>query len=233
MKTILITGGSHGIGKALVDRLINAADFDYIGVIGRSDVSFDDARVHYYRGDVSNYDFVHSVVAEIIASTKTIDVLINNAGISTVGLFSDMRPEDWNEILNINLSSIYNTCHEVSPYMVREHNGRIINISSVWGLVGASCEVAYSTTKGAINAFTKALAKELAPSKVAVNAIAFGAVDTSMNGHLSNEEKASLEEDIPFGRMASTDEAAEFIDRIIAMPEYFTGEIVKFDGAWI
>lgn len=233
MKTILITGGSHGIGKALVDNLSASNKYDYIGVIGRSDVVFDDNRIHYFKGDVGDYNFIQSVIEEIIASTKHIDVLVNNAGISEISLFSETSPEKWNEMLNTNINSIYNTCHEVVPYMVHEHNGRIINISSVWGLVGASCEVAYSTTKGAINAFTKALAKELAPSNISVNAIAFGAIDTTMNSHLSNEEVAELENEIPFGRMASASEAAAFIDRIIDMPEYFTGEVVKFDGAWI
>ena len=103
----------------------------------------------------------------------------------------------------------------------------------MWGLVGASCEVAYSASKGAVNSFTKALAKELAPSNIAVNAIAFGAIDTEMNAHLTKEDRALLEDEIPYGKMATPKEAATFAKQILSMPSYFTGEIVKFDGAWI
>ena len=117
--------------------------------------------------------------------------------------------------------------------MVRQKSGRIVNISSVWGLAGASCEAAYSATKGAVNAFTKALAKELAPSGISVNAIAFGAVDTRMNSFLSEEDRAALEEEIPFGRMATADEAALTIVKLLEMPEYLTGEVIKVDGGWI
>ena len=117
--------------------------------------------------------------------------------------------------------------------MIHEKDGRIINISSVWGLVGASCEVAYSATKGAINSFTKALAKELAPSNISVNAVALGAIDTRMNSNLSAEDRLSLCEEIPAGRMASPEEAADFISTISKSPSYFTGEVIKFDGAWI
>ena len=145
----------------------------------------------------------------------------------------DMNPDEWRQTVAVNLDSVYNTCHEVLPYMVKEKRGRIINISSVWGLVGASCEVAYSATKGAVNAFTKALAKELAPSGIRVNAAAFGVIDTDMNRHLSEEDRSQLEEEIPIGRMASPEEAADFIMKLIDMPDYFTGEVVKFDGGWI
>ena len=144
-----------------------------------------------------------------------------------------MTPEEFDRILRINVTSVYNTCHAVIPDMVRNQHGRILNISSVWGLVGASCEVAYSATKGAINSLTMALAKELAPSHIAVNAIAFGAVDTTMNGHLSVEEKKALCEEIPAEKMAVPEEAAACISHILAMPDYMTGEILKFDGGWI
>jgi 3-oxoacyl-[acyl-carrier protein] reductase len=116
--------------------------------------------------------------------------------------------------------------------MVHQKSGKILNISSVWGDFGASCEVAYSATKGGINSFTKALARELAPSNISVNAIAFGAIDTRMNQGLSEDERTALETEIPFGRMATADEAAEFIKSILALPAYCTGDIIKFDGGW-
>ena len=161
------------------------------------------------------------------------ELLINNAAVSYVGLLTDMTGEDWDETVSTNLTSVFNTCHAFVPDMVREKEGRIINVSSVWGLVGASCEVAYSATKGAVNAFTKALAKELAPSGIPVNAAAFGVIDTDMNRNLSDEDRSALEEEIPVGRMATPDEAAQLIVKLSEMPEYFTGEVVKFDGGWI
>ena len=241
MSTAIITGASRGIGKATAKAL--AKDFQNIVIVSKSGGSkLDDVKKSIlkegcgclsFTGDVSDYCFVESIVQTTLANTGSIDLLVNNAGISTVGLFMDMTPEEWNTILNVNLTSIYNTCHAVLPHMVSRKSGKIINISSVWGICGASLEVAYSATKGAINSFTKALAKELAPSNIQVNAVAFGAIDTEMNSHLCKEEKACLEEEIPYGRMATPEEAAMCIKNVVSMPSYLTGEIIKFDGGWI
>ena len=184
-------------------------------------------------GDVADYEFVKKMVDTVIKDACEITALINNAAISEAGLFTDTTPNNWQHIMNVNVNSVYNFCHSVLPHMINKKLGKIINISSVWGLVGASCEVAYATTKGAINAFTKALAKELAPSNISVNAIAFGAVNTTMNGHLEPEEMQSLCDEIPMGRMCSPIEAAQAIKGVLNMPEYMTGEIIKVDGAWI
>lgn len=243
MKIALITGGSRGIGKATLMEL--AKEYDVVAFCGRNadtvhatkdeveKNSETKATMAAYVGDVSDFAFVKSMVDDIIAQFGHIDLLVNNAGISKVGLMMDMTAAEWNEIVSVNLTSVYNTCHEVVPHMVSAHAGKIINVSSVWGLVGASCEVAYSATKGGVNSFTMALAKELAPSNISVNAIAFGAVDTEMNGHLSKEEAKELADEIPFGRMANVEEAAKCIAKISEMPSYFTGEIIKFDGGWI
>lgn len=239
MRTAIITGGSRGIGRAILEILTK--DYDYIAICGRNASTLENVVhsanqnciIRTFVGDVSSYEFVKTMVATVVQETGRIDVLINNAGISKVGLLMDMNPDEWNEIVNVNLTSIYNTCNAVIPHMIHEKNGKIMNISSVWGLVGASCEVAYSATKGAINSFTKALAKELAPSNISVNAVAFGAIDTEMNGHLSDEEKTELSEEIPFGRMATPIEAATCVQKLLEMPSYFTGEVVKFDGGWI
>ena len=241
MKTVLITGASRGIGRACALALAN--EFEYIAICCRNseeeltkvseEIISKGKSCRCFVGDVSDYQFVHNMVSCIAEDTGRIDVLINNAGISYVGLFTDTTPDMWKEITGVNLNSVYNTCHCVVPHMVREKSGKIINISSVWGLAGASCEVAYSATKGAINSFTKALAKELAPSNISVNAIAFGAIDTDMNSHLSSEELESLAEEIPTGRLATAYEAAECIRNILSMPGYMTGEVIKFDGAWI
>ena len=184
-------------------------------------------------GDISMNVTAKAIAIKVMKEAGSIDVLINCAAVSYVGLLMDMTPEEWQKTVAVNLDSVYNTCHEVIPHMVRQKSGRIVNISSVWGLSGASCEAAYSATKGAVNAFTKALAKELAPSGISVNAIAFGAVDTRMNSFLSEEDRASLEEEIPFGRMATADEAALTITKLWEMPEYLTGEVIKCDGGWI
>ena len=242
MKTALITGSSCGIGAATAKILSDSCDCLVLisrhrdGLLAKT---ADDIRACNscecltFSGDVSDYDFVEQTISTLEADGHAIEAVINNAGISMVGLFQDMSPADFQTILSTNVTSVFNTCHAVIPHMIKRQSGRIINVSSVWGLAGASCEVAYSATKGAVNSFTKALAKELAPSHIAVNAIAFGAVDTVMNSHLSKEEKAMLVDEIPAGKMATPEEAAICIKNILGMPAYLTGEIIKFDGAWI
>lgn len=241
MKTAIITGASRGIGKECA--LFLADKYDFIGICSsksedelmgvKDSILKKNTSCKAFVGDVSQYHFVSDMIAGIFRETGRIDLLINNAGISSVGLFTDTTPDIWQTILNTNLTSVYNCCHAVLPHMIHEKSGRILNVSSVWGLVGASCEVAYSAAKGGINSFTKALAKELAPSNISVNAIAFGAIDTSMNHHLSPQELSSLCEEIPAGRMATAKEAAQCISSLLDMPSYLTGEIIKFDGGWI
>ena len=136
-------------------------------------------------------------------------------------------------LINTNLNSIFNCCHLAVPSMISKKAGKIINISSVWGCVGASCEVAYSATKGAVNSFTKALAKELAPSNIQVNAIACGAIDTDMNRCFSEEEIRMLEEEIPCGRMGRADEVADLVFDLCKGHTFLSGQVIKFDGAWI
>ena len=143
------------------------------------------------------------------------------------------RIDDWNNIINTNLSSVFSTCKLAIPDMIRNHSGSIINISSVWGVCGASCEVAYSATKGGINAFTKALAKELAPSGINVNAIACGVIDTDMNRCFSDEERQNIIEEIPAGRMGSPDEVASLALSISEGSNYLTGQIIVLDGGYI
>lgn len=162
-----------------------------------------------------------------------IDVLVNNAGISYVGLLTDMSEEDWNRVISSNLTSVFNCCSLAIPEMVRKKSGKIINISSVWGNVGASCEVAYSASKGGMNAFTKALAKELAPSNIQVNAIACGAIDTEMNSLLTDEELSELKNEIPAGRLGRAEEVADLVYQLSRDNTYLTGQIIGLDGGWI
>ena len=175
-------------------------------------------------GDVSSPDFVKEMFEKTMERFGGIDILINNAGISHIGLLGDMSNEEWHRVMGINLEAI--------PYMLSKKSGSIVNVSSVWGNIGASMEVAYSASKGAVNSFTKALAKELAPSNIRVNAAAFGTIDTRMNSCFSAEEQTALEEEIPIGRYGTTEEAAECIYRLATAPAYLTGQILTMDGGW-
>ena len=163
----------------------------------------------------------------------SLDVLVNNAGVSYIGLLQDMSVQDWDRVIHTNLSSVFNCCKLAIPGMVSRKQGKIINISSVWGNVGASCEVAYSATKGAVNAFTKALAKELAPSGIQVNAVACGAIDTEMNQWMDESEFITLVEEIPAGRQGKAEEVADLVYHLGYKNAYLTGQVIGLDGGWI
>ena len=240
MSTVLITGASRGIGRAVA--LACAASGQYSRMIlngghdaaalqetSRLACAAGDLLCISSLGDVGDLAYVRSLRQEYGPA----DVLINNAGISWTGLLTDMDPGEWDRMIRTNLTSLYNTCHTYVPDMVSRRSGKILNISSVWGLAGASCEVAYSAAKGAVNAFTMALAKELAPSNIQVNALAPGMVDTRMNSHLSPAETTVIRDQIPAGYIVSPEEAARAVMRLLDMPPYFTGQVVKLDGAWL
>ena len=239
MSTILITGASHGVGKAFAVACAQSGRFSKIILNGGSDTAAleDTARRVSAAGDlvccadigdVSDLSYVRSLRERF----GPVDTLVNNAGISRVGLLTDMSPEEWDRVMKVNVTSLYNTCHTYVPDMVSRGGGQILNVSSVWGLCGASCEVAYSASKGAVNAFTRALAKELAPSHIRVNAVALGIVSTRMNDRLSGEEKAGIRDEIPAGYIQSPEEAAEAMLRLLEMPEYVNGTILRADGGW-
>ena len=240
-ETVLITGASSGIGRACALEL--GKTYQKIALMGyRHGEQLSETAATLRElgaecltacGDLADYDFVKGFTEQILGKWGHIDILINNAGISYVGLLTDMTPADWKQVMDTNVTSVFNTCHCVIPSMVHEKSGRILNISSIWGNVGASCEVAYSASKGAINAFTRALGKELAPSGISVNAIAFGVIDTPMNDCVTPEEKAALCEEIPAGRMASSGEAAAFMAKIVTSPAYLTAQVLTFDGGFL
>ena len=240
MRSILITGASRGVGRALALACARSGQYSKMILNGGSDAaalqetsrlvaSAGDLLCFSSLGDVGSLAYVESLRRQF----GPVQVLVNNAAVSRTGLLTDMTPDAWDALLRTNLTSLYNTCHTFVPDMVRAGSGRILNISSVWGIVGASCEVAYSASKGAVNAFTKALAKELAPSGIQVNALAPGIVDTRMNDHLSDAEKAEIAFQIPAGRMVSAEEVADAALRILDLPDYLTGEVMKMDGGWI
>ena len=171
---------------------------------------------------------------DIIHSTgRTLDVLVNNAGISTFELANDITKTSWDNIWNANVTSVISMCKYALPDFINKKAGHIINISSVWGNCGASMETAYSATKGAINSYTKALAKELAPSNISVNALACGLIDTRMNGHLSSDDLDAVIEEIPAGRIGTTDDVASVAVALTKATSYLTGQIINVDGGWI
>ena len=240
MDSILITGASSGVGRAFALACAASGRFSKIILNGGHDAAALEETARRVSaagdlvclpdlGDVGDLAYVESLRRRC----GPVNVLVNNAALSYVGLLTDTPPETWDRLMKTNLTSLYNTCRTFVPDMVSSGGGQILNVSSVWGLVGASCEVAYSASKGGVNAFTRALAKELAPSHVRVNAVALGVVDTRMNGHLSPSEKEALRDEIPAGYLVSPEEAAEAILKLLDLPEYLNGEIIRLDGAWI
>ncbi|MCM1105280.1 MAG: SDR family NAD(P)-dependent oxidoreductase [bacterium] len=237
-QTVLITGASRGIGRACAE-LFAKEGYDLFLNCLKSEKELTDlaaeltaaygARCRLFFGDVGDPHFVDRMFAQI----DRLDVLVNNAGISHVGLLHEMTPEEWLHVMNVNLNSCFYTARHAVPLMLKEHSGRIIHISSVWGCVGASMETAYSASKAGVNGLTKALAKELAPSHISVNAVACGIIDTDMNRHLSAEELSSIKEEIPADRLGTAAEIAQTVLQLANAPDYLTGQIITVDGGWI
>ncbi|WP_128894181.1 elongation factor P 5-aminopentanone reductase [Longirhabdus pacifica] len=240
--TVLITGSSRGIGAAIAERFADIKmniiihyvhSHEHANQVARNCIA-KGAKVMTVAGDISVSDEISKIKEKLDQHGLYPDIVINNAGISHYGMLMDTTEEQWDHIMNVNLKSMFLSCKAFAPYMISQKWGRIINISSVWGMTGASCETAYSASKGGVNAFTKALAKELAPSGVTVNAVAPGAVDTVMLNHLEQEEKQMLEQEIPLGRFATTDEIAS-MTYYLALPEssYITGQVLSPNGGWL
>lgn len=240
-KTVLITGASRGIGKAIAIKFARENYNVAISCISREnsllEVKKEIESFHTpcvtFLGDAGDMKQCETMFAEIKHNFSALDVLVNNAGIAYIGLLQDMSSEEWNKIIQTNLTSVFNCCKLAVPDMVSKKQGRIINISSVWGNSGASCEVAYSASKGGVNAFTKALAKELAPSNIQVNAVACGAIDTEMNQFLEEDERTSLINEIPTGRLGRPEEVADFVYNLAQENSYLTGQVIGLDGGWM
>ncbi len=234
-KKALITGSSRGIGLEIARALANAGCRVVLNSknnITELKSALDEIKCvtdacECYLADVSDY----LVCKRLFERIGDIDILVNNAGISHVGLFTDMSPEAWRKVIDTNLLSVFNCTHLALKEMVRKKSGAIINISSVWGERGASCEAAYSASKGGVNAFTKAIAKEIGPSGIRVNAIACGVIDTKMNGWLTSQERAELTDEIAlmkFGRPQDVAELAVFLAS--ERSGYLTGQVITLDG---
>ncbi len=238
-RKVFVSGASRGIGRAIATSFARAGDDLFLtcreNIKALNELSGaleEEYRINCssFACDMSDYE----QVKELFDKIGGVDVLVNNAGVAWMGLLTDMEVSDWKNVMGTNLDSLFYTCKLAVPYMVRQKSGRIINISSVWGNVGASCEVAYSASKGAVNSFTMALAKELAPSNIQVNAIACGVIDTDMNrSHLSSEDLEELQDEIPAGRMGNPKEVADLVMAVCDGPSYLTGQVITLDGGWI
>ena len=181
-------------------------------------------------GNVGDPGDVRAMFDQISDICGGLDVLVNNAGCAYFGLLSDMSDADWKMVIDTDLSSAFYCCRAAIPYMLSRKEGKIINISSMWGTSGASCEAAYSAAESGLHGLTKALAKELAPSNIQVNALACGVVDTEMNSRLSAKERAALEDEIPAGRYGRPEEVAWMVLMLSEAPAYLTGQIIGLDG---
>lgn len=236
----LVTGASRGIGKAIAlklaedgyDIIITCRTNEELLHLVESEIIKRGVSCIAQKVDGGDYEEVERLFNDHIKPIfNGIDVVVNNAGISYIGLLTDMRQGEWQTIMSANLDSLFNTSKFAVPMMVQAKAGSIINISSIWGNKGASCEVAYSASKGGVNSFTKALSKELAPSNIRVNAIACGAIDTDMNGWLNDDDRQSLEEEIGLGRIGSPEEIAETVAFLASKrASYITGQIITIDG---
>ena len=239
-KTAVVTGASRGIGKEIALKLaedgynlILNCRKNHILLQEHAGFLSEKYGIHckIIIGDISQAPTCKQI-ADAVMEIGSVDILVHNAGISKTGLLSSLKENEWAEIMNININSCYHLVTNLSPFMISQKSGKILFISSVWGEHGASCEVAYSASKGAVNAFTKALAKELAPSGIAVNALACGMINTDMNAQFSASEKQAIIEEIPAGRIASPKEAAEMASLILKAPAYLTAQVITFDGGW-
>ena len=235
-KVVVVTGSSRGIGANIVKTLAKKG-YRVILNYNKSEnyaqnVQKELINVDIFKADVSKKAEAVSLINFAIEKYGKIDVLINNAGISQSKLFTDLTDEDWNNIINSNLNSAFFCSREAAKNMIHNKSGLIINISSIWGITGASCEVAYSTSKAALNGFTKALAKELGPSNIRVNAIAPGIINTDMNNYLSNEELESIKEEIPLERIGETIDISKCVEWSIE-DNYTTGQIISINGGWV
>lgn len=242
-KTALITGASRGIGTACAIALAKSG----YNIILNYNKSHDKAEnlasiiadnyavdVLCVQADVSDKAQVDAMVEKAVEKFSGIDVLVNNAGVSLQKLFTDTTVEDWNNIISTNLSSVYNVTHAVLPYMLRNHEGSIINVSSMWGQVGASCEVAYSASKAGVIGLTKALAKEVALSDIRVNCVAPGVIMTDMMSDFDDETLELIKEDIPLNKFGTAKNVADTVSFLASdKAQYITGQVLSVNGGMV
>ena len=241
-KTAVVTGGSRGIGLAIATKLAKeGANIAILyvgdeneGIKAKEELSQYGTKVEQYFCDVSNFEESKKVVDQVIEEFGSIEILVNNAGTADIELFTDMTDEKLCEMMNVNLLGAMRMSRAVLPEMIREHSGNVINITSVWGEKGASCEVAYSAAKAGLIGFTKALAREVAISGIRVNCVSCGMIDTKMNGELTEEDVRVIVDDIPAGRIGKPRDVANVVRFLSGEgADYIHGQVVRVDGCWI
>lgn len=230
MKKVLITGGSRGIGAACVRRFTDEGYDVYFNYASNDEAAkkiIDETGAHGFKCDVSDSLSVKKMINEI----GNVDILVNNAGISRVNLFTDISEYEWDEVFDVNIKGMFLVTKEVLPHMIHSKHGRIINISSMWGISGGSCEVHYSASKAAVIGFTKALSKEEGPSGITVNCVAPGVIKTEMNAHLDDEAMAELAEETPLMRLGTPEEVANAVYFLSSdEASFITGQVLCADG---
>ena len=240
MKTVIVTCGSRGIGKCIAE---NLAKEGYNVVLNynksvkeakktKEELEKQGIKIEIYKADVSKRAAVTKLIKFTLGKFGNIDVLINNAGIAKLQMFNDITDDDWNEMLGTNLNSAFFAIQEVLPNMIHNKSGCIINISSIWGMIGASCEVAYSVSKAGINGMTKALAKELGPSNIRVNAIAPGVIDTDMNSNIDEAIKEEIKNETPLNKIGKPIDIYRCVKWLIE-DEFTTGQIISPNGGYV
>lgn len=234
-KNVAVTGSGRGIGLAIAKAFSKKGAFVILNCsrnvdelkAAANEIKADGGSCAAIAGDVSDYE----ICQRITGASGGIDILINNAAVASIGLFTDMKPCEWEKMLGVNLTGAINCTHAALPHMVRQKSGVIINISSMWGERGASCEAVYSASKGGLNAFTKAIAKEYGPSGIRCNAIACGVIETSMIAQLDDEARDSLIDEIPMCRFGAPEEVAETAVFLAGKgASYINGQIIGADG---
>ncbi len=238
-KCALITGASGGIGSEIALRLANdgfsiaACYYSDENGIKELEKKLASANAEYriYKADVSDMDSIKKIFADATEIFGGVSVLVNNAGMAQQKLFTDITETEFDRITAVNFKGVFNCCQCAVPYMVKCKSGKIINISSMWGVCGASCETVYSATKAAVIGLTKALARELAPSNIQVNCVAPGAIETKMNSNLSEEDKKAFAEEIPMGRFGTPKEVAGVVSFLASSDsDYVTAQVITADG---
>lgn len=236
---VLVTGGSRGIGRTIVE-ILARRNYNVVLNYNNSEknakqiqrlLKEEDINIDIFKADVSKREEVKKLINFTIDKYENIDVLINNAGIDQVKLFTDITDEDWDIMMNTNLKSAFYTTQETVKYMIKNKQGCIINISSIWGIIGASCESHYAISKAGIDAMTKSLAKELGPSNIRINSIAPGIIDTDMNKNLSIQDLENIKEEIPLGKIGKTEDIVRCIEWLIK-DNYTTGQVISINGGW-
>ena len=238
-RVAIVTGGSRGIGRAIVEDLARKN----IKVIANYNKSEEKAKklkeelekenisIDIFKADVSKREEIKNMVDYVIEKYGRIDILINNAGINQEKMFQDITDEDWDNIVKVNLYSVFCTTQEVIPYMLKQKSGCIINMSSIYGTNGGSCAVAYSATKAGVDGMTKSLAKELGPSHIRVNSIAPGYIDTDMNEKYSKEEIEQIKEETPLEKIGKPVDIAKCIEWLVE-DNFTTGQVISINGGW-